>query len=564
MRIGSSIIAAAPRHLIAEIVFAAFWAELLTLALPLFAQLIFDKVIVHGSFSTLYVIGLGVFVAALFEGLLAYFYARHVHLLSASVDEHLTSPVLDKLLALPLNYYDSRPKGDITASVRQIQAVRDFLSATYLSAAVDVVVMGLVLVLIAAYSPLLAGIVGLCIPLLMVLTAVMRPVVAARYRALNQSQSQYESLLSEGIQCMGTIKAFSMEPAWRKRWGRAHESFVDATLRARKGAAIEESALRVLQRLVVLGVLTVGAVQVLDNDLSLGQLLACYMLSVRVLLPSTRIFQVYMGFIKIKTAVREIDEIHQQQEERRGRGAQFVSGDIEFRDIEFRYGPDMPLVLNRLNLTIPLGSYVGIIGQSGSGKSTLSKLLQKYLTAQRGTVLIAGKEVDDIDLQSLRQNLIVLTHDAALFRGSVRENILGGLSRDDGAIGSACDLAHATEFLQSLPEGLDTILDERGTQLSSGQRQRIALARAVYAKPNVLVLDEATNALDTETEFSILQRLRTEFTHRTLVVVTHRAHVLKDATAVVEIVSGETIPRIGAQLPTRRQPLEEQPYAAVA
>lgn len=559
MHVTPSVFSAIPGRRIAEILLAAFWTELLTLSIPLFAQLIFDKVIVHASFSTLYVVGAGVLAACLFEGLLAYLYARHVHLLAARMDEHLTHPALEKLLGLPLSYFDGRPRGEIAATLRQVQSVRDVLSATYLSALVDIAVMALVLLLMAAYSLLLAGIVALSIPFLLFLTIMLRPGVAAHYRELNRRQSKYEALLDEGLQGMATIKSFALEPTWRQRWISAHEAFVDSMLRARRGAAIEDSVTRMLQRLLLAGVLMVGATQVLSGDLSLGELLASYMLSVRVLLPCTRVFQVYMGFVQIRSALRGLEQLDAEQEEKDSpRATDFVPGDICLRGVQFRYGPDLPPVLAGADLIVPRGIFAGIVGPSGCGKSTLARLLQRHLAAQEGSVTIADRDVREISLRSLRRQVLVLTHDAVLFHATVRENIVGDSACSDEVVWKACEAAEAAEFVRQLPHGLETLLDERGTRLSSGQRQRIALARALCADPAILVLDEATNALDTETEAVVLRRVRAVLPDATIVVVTHRPHVLTDAQLVLEVCRGrirdrDTFDNIRQQLVSMEQ-----------
>lgn len=538
----ASLLAATPRWFIFEIILGATCVDLLALAIPIFSQLIFDKVIIHNSYSTLHMVGLGVIVAVLFEGILTYVYSRHIHHLSASIDEHLTRPALRKLMQLPLTYFDARPKGQIAQELREIQTIREFLSASSVTAVVDLGFTLLVLALLWAYSSVLAGVVAVCIPVLALLSVALRPGVRDSVKNLNDRKGTFESLLAEGLQGITTLKTMSMESTWSAKWAAAHERYVEAGLRAKQSVALEETILRVLQRVIMLAVLWIGAAEVLANRLTFGQLLASYMFSLRVLTPSTRIFQVVMGVVRIQDAKKHLDDLAAEPvesiEPASAKGV-FEAGPIHFSDVGFRYGVAGPLILSDVTLSLDHGAFIGIVGRSGSGKSTLARMLQRHLAPTSGHITVGRNDLRELDLCELRRNVVLLNHDATIFKGTVRENIIGRVdSAREKELWHACELVHAAEFVRELPNGLDSQLDERAMQLSSGQRQRIALARALLSRPAVLVLDEATNALDAETEASVLTNIRSHLPGMSLIVVTHRAHVLANAQRVIRVHDG--------------------------
>jgi ATP-binding cassette, subfamily B, bacterial HlyB/CyaB len=538
----NTIVKTAPTKLIIEILIASFCVELLTLTIPIFAQLIFDKVIIHNSFSTLYIIGFGAILATFFEGILLYLYSRHIHFLSAIVDEHLTKPALKKIMLLPLSYFDSRPKGQIVSEIHEIQSIRDFLSASSITALIDIIFMVVVLILIALYSQVLVFVVAICIPILILLSIVFRPKVVSEYKILNNRQTDFNSILNEGLNNMTTLKLMSLESFWINRWLIAHENFIDAGLKAKKSAAIEDALLRIIQRLIVLAVLCIGAMEVLKSTLTFGQLLACYMFSLRVLIPSTRIFQVVMGYARIKESQKHLSKLMQEHEESVPShfNMKFTPGEIIFKNVSFGYLPNSNLVLKNINLVLPSGAYIGIIGKSGSGKSTLSRMLQRHISPQRGEITIGGIDLRDFQLSDLRTKVVLVNQDASLFKGTIRENIIPrDVNISDQTIWHICEVTQCKSFIKELQSGLDTELDEKAVKLSSGQRQRIALARALLANPDVLILDEATNALDLETEMEVLQSIHNEINGRTLIVITHRKHMLKEVDTVIEIIRGE-------------------------
>lgn len=543
-----SIFSAAPKGVIAEIVLGGFCLEVLALSVPIFTQVIFDKVIVHSSYSTLNVIAAGMIVVVLFEGLLVFLYSRHIHYLSARVDDFLMRPVMTQLLSLPLHYFDARPKGEIAAHVRDIADIRHFLAASSVSAVIDALFIVVILILMAFYSLTLALTVAACVPILAALSVVMRPSVRRQYKELSERQARFESLITEGLSNIHTIKTSALESNWLAKWVAAHRNFVDSALTAKRSAAVEETVLRVIQRLVVLAVLWVGATLVLVSALSFGQLIACYMYSLRVLGPSGRIFQVWIGLQRLQQAKRHLDDLLTAEPEQRTGAPRITLPEhhsILFRDVSFRYSPHGVEVLKSVSIEIPPGSFVGILGHSGSGKSTLARLIQRHYTPHMGAITLGDTDLRHIELAVLRQKIKLVLQDASVFQDTILNNLHSGddsLSFEE--VLTATRLVCAHDFIEALPSGYDTVLDERGAQFSSGQRQRLALARAVLQSPQVLVLDEATNALDAKTEQMVLANLRSALPDCTLIVITHRGHTLREADQILVVEAGQVHRRI--------------------
>lgn len=536
-----------------EILLSGFCLEILALTVPLFTQVIFDKVIVHNSFSTLHVVSFGMLLVAIFEGILAYFYSRHIHYLSAQVDDFLTQPVITRLLQLPLRYFESRPKGEIATYVRDIAEIRQFLAAASVSAVIDAAFIVVILILLMFYSIPLALCVAVCIPILVLMSFLMRPSVLRNYKHLSDSQAKFESLVAEGLANISTIKTNALEAQWLRKWSGAHNNFVESALRAKSSAAFEDSFLRIIQRIIVLAVLWIGAGLVLDNSLSFGQLIACYMFGLRVLGPSGRIFQVWMGLQRMDEAKKHLEVLLSAEPEQLPSRATVPvpkHGSMVLENVSFRYSSASSEVLKNINIEIEEGSFVGVLGHSGCGKSTLAKLIQHHCSPNEGVVRIGDVDLRMMDITNIRQHIRLVTQDAALFQDTILGNLRSGVeSISLESVISACKLVGAHNFIEAMPASYDTVLDEKGAQLSSGQKQRIALARAVLQSPHILILDEATNALDAATEQMVLRNLHREFENKVLIVITHRAQTIRDACQIL-VVEGAKVQSLKKPYPT--------------
>lgn len=532
-----------PRRISIEIFLGGMCLEVLALAVPLFTQVLFDKVIVHSSYSTLHVVAFGMVIVSVFEATLVYLYSRHVHFLAARIDDALMKPAIGHLSTLPLAYFEGRPKGEIATHLRGVGEIRQLLAASSITAVIDIIFMTAILVLMAFYSIPLALITAACIPLLGVLSVLLRPSVRRRYRDLSNKQGRFEAVMTEGLNNIQTIKTSGLEADWDAKLTRAHEHFVDSALQAKQSAAAEETILRVVQRAVVLAVLWVGAASVLKGELSFGQLIASYMFALRVLGPSARVFQVWLGLQQLEQTLGNLESLlASAPEQNKGSALLPAPADavVTFSGVSYRYPAAVNDVLREVSIDFAAGSFVGILGQSGSGKSTLAKLVQRHLRPAGGSVTLGGVDISMIDVTVVRKQIKLITQDSALFQDTVFNNLRAGneiLTLEQ--VLRACEVTQCREFIEALPQGFESPLDEKAAQLSSGQRQRLALARALLQRPKVLILDEATNALDPRTESAVLLNLREEVPECTLVVITHRANTVRQADRLFVVESGQ-------------------------
>ncbi|MES2940847.1 MAG: ABC transporter transmembrane domain-containing protein [Pseudomonadota bacterium] len=544
------------RTWLAQVLIAGLALELFALLLPVFWQLFFDRVLVSRDHNLLHVIGIAMIVGALSEGVLLYFVIRRGDRLASTVDRALTGLVLRKLLQLPLQYFERLPKGAIAAQVGEVGPIRLFLASTGVQFVTNLVMMSLILGLMAWYNLLLAGIVALCVPVLIGLSMLLRKAVEADFTRQRATRDALAGVLNQGLNHVFTIKSMALEKSWLERWTQASSAAIDASSHTARLQATEAMLLRVVQRLVVLAVLWIGGLEFLGGRLSAGQLVACYMFCLRVLEPCTRMFRLGETYIRYRQAARHMGNLLGESGERQGNAMARAprTDSLSIENLSFRYPGTERQVLHGLNLELRAGMTAGIIGASGCGKTTLSRLLQRHLVPDSGGIRINGVDIREFDLASLRRRVVLLTHDAALFDTSIAANIVGEHPRDDVRLRRCCELSMATELLAQLPEGVETLLHEGGPSLSLGQRQRIALARALYSGPELLILDEATNGLDALTESAVLRNVAGAMRDGILVVITHRAHLLNDFDWVGALADGRLLAQAGAEDPQRAGP----------
>jgi len=533
------------RRLIGEVLLITLAINLLGLAAPLFFQNVVDKVLAHDTLSTLTVLVIGFAGVSLWETAFGWLRTKIHSETGQKIDVELGARLFRHLLALPLSYFEARRVGDTAMRVRQIETIREFITSASLSILIDPLFAIVFLGAIALYSIPLFLVCVVTLPLYVLVALAVTGAMRARLDEKFERGASNNALLIETISGIQTIKAAAVEPQWQDRWERQLAGYSDACQRVVDLGNSGGQAIQLISKLSMAAILYVGARSVIDHTLTVGGLIAVNMFAQRVSGPVIKLAQLWQDFQQVRIALRRLGDVLDQPSEAGGSsGASLpeLAGAIRFESVRFRYAADGPWTLEDIDLDVPAGTTIGIVGSSGSGKSTLTKLLQRLYTPAGGRLLIDGTDVAQIDPAWLRRRIGVVLQENMLFNRSVRENIaLADPALPIEAVVEAAKLAGAHEFILRMSQGYDTPIEERGVNLSGGQRQRLAIARALVGKPAILIFDEATSALDAESEEIIQTNLKAMAAGRTVLIIAHRLSAIRDCDRIVVLEGGRIV-----------------------
>ena len=384
----------------------------------------------------------------------------------------------------------------------------------------------------------------LSLPCYAIVSAVFTPVLRTRLNEKFNRGAENQAFLVETISGIDTVKAMAVEPQWLRAWDNQLAAYVSSSFRTATVGTLANSGVSLVAKLVTVATMYFGARLVIESELTVGQLIAFNMLAGQVAQPVMRLAQLWTDFHQTGISVQRLGDILNSRTEVAGNKSTLprLAGRITFDTVGFRYRPDGPEVLKDVSLDIAAGEVVGIVGRSGSGKSTLVKLVQRLYVPERGRVLIDGMDLALADANSLRRQIGTVLQENVLFNRSIRDNIaLADPGAPLEAVIQAAKLAGAHDFILELPEGYDTLVGEHGSTLSGGQRQRIAIARALMTDPRILILNEATSALDYESERIIQNNMQAICQGRTVVIIAHRLSAVRDASRILVMERGRVV-----------------------
>lgn len=381
----------------------------------------------------------------------------------------------------------------------------------------------------------------------MLLTLIVSPIVRQQLRNKAERNAQTQSYLVEVLSGISTVKAQNIELRSRWKWQEKYGRYVSEGFKNVLTSTAASSMSTFLNKLSGLLVLWVGVYLVLNGELSLGGLIAFRIIGGYVTSPLLRLAQLWQNFQSTALSLERLSDIVDTPKEvaEADQGnipLPSVRGEIRYENLSFRFAKSGPMQLNNINVEIPAGSFVGIVGQSGSGKSTMTKLLARLYSPESGRIIVDGYDISKVELYSLRRQIGIVPQETLLFEGSVQENIaLTNPDADSEEIIQAAKIAVAHDFIMGLPLGYNSSVGERGSGLSGGQRQRIAIARTVLQSPQLMILDEATSALDYDTERQVCLNLAEALKQRTVLFITHRLGTIRNADIILMMDRGSIV-----------------------
>ena len=528
-----------------DILGAAALVNVFALAMPIFTMNVYDRVVPNNAVETLWMLAGGLLLVLVVDYAIRLLRGHFVDLASSRIDLKLSALIMERVLGMRLA---TRPAsvGSFAANLRSFESVRDFIASATVTAVIDLPFSALFLLVMLWISwPLVAfpilGIIGVVI-YSYVIQFKMRELSETTFRA----SALRNATLVESLTALETIKANGAEGLMQARWEKtaAFLARSSASLRLLSSSAMNGAA--TLSQLVNLLMVVAGVYLIQERLLTMGGLIACTMLGGRAMAPLGQVVGLLMQFENAKTALTALEKTMTTPGERSEEGSFIhrpeIRGDIEFRNVSFTYPGHSQEVLRGVSFHIKPGERVVVLGRVGSGKTTLHKLMLGLFQPTEGAIFLDGVDLRQLDPADLRRNVGYVEQDTLLFYGSLRENIaLRAPYADDLAIVTAAEIGGLTEFVNRHPEGYDMVIGERGASLSGGQRQGVAIARAVLLDPPVLLLDEPTSSMDFTSESHFKESLRRVSEHKTMIIVTHRLSLIDLADRMIVIDDGKVV-----------------------
>jgi len=534
------------KRILGQVLIASFFIQLFALITPLFFQVVIDKVLVHQGLTTLDVLCFGLVVVSVFDvllnGLRNYVFSHTTN----RVDVTLGAQLFRHLIHLPISFFHARQVGNTVARVRELDTIREFITSSALTLVIDLGFTVIFFAVMYFYSPTLTWIVLGSLPFYIALSAYITPILRNRLNEKFKRGAENQAFLVESISGAETLKSMAVEPQMQRRWEEQLAGYVSASFKATNLGNIANQSAGLVNKIVTVLILWVGATLVIGGDMSVGQLIAFNMIAGRVSAPILKLVQLWQDFQQAGISIERLGDILNTPAEPGHNPNRTtlpaLKGQVSFDHVSFRYQPDRPEVLKDLSLTVNAGEVLGIVGRSGSGKSTLTKLVQRLYVPEGGRVLVDGVDLAQVDTAWLRRQVGVVLQENVLFKRSVKDNIsLSDPSLPIEQVMAAAKLSGAHDFILELPEGYDTVVGEQGASLSGGQKQRIAIARALITNPRILIFDEATSALDYESERIIQDNMRSICQGRTVFIIAHRLSTVRMADRIIVIDQGRLV-----------------------
>ncbi|BCB03177.1 ABC transporter ATP-binding protein [Bacillus sp. KH172YL63] len=536
------------RHFIISMIFLIF-VTAITVVYPMILQVTIDDVILQGKYDWIPYLAFGFIGIMAVKGVATFIQQYNGDLFGITSVYRLRNELYEKLQFLPFSYYDNAKTGDLMSRLTaDVEAFRFFLSFGFSELLRFFMLVTVSFGVMFYYSPSLTFVTLISLPFLAVVVYKFDKAVHPAFRGIRKSFGKLNTNVQENISGINTVKSLSREGFQIEKFNRSNGDYKDKYLHTSDVWAKYFPLMEFLGNVSVVTLLAYGGYLVMNDNLQPGELVAFYSLVWYIIWPIMNLGFTINLFSQSKASGERLLEILEVDEEINDREdvlhAERLKGKVEFRHVSLNYTVHDEAALEDISFEVEPGKVIGLIGGTGSGKTSITQLITRFYEPEEGEILIDGRDLKDYSLKSLRRNIGFVLQETFLFSSTIKANIAYG--RPDASmeeIVEAAKRAQAHEFISDLPDGYETRLGERGLGLSGGQKQRIAIARAICTDPSILILDDATSAVDMETEFRIQQDLKEVMADRTTFIIAHRISSLKHADEIIVLENGKVAER---------------------
>lgn len=513
-----------------RVIIATLFINIFVVAGPLFTMNVYDRVIPHNAIDTLWVLAIGIGLIYSFDLILKFLRTVLLERAAKKSDIILSSMLFQHAMNIKMV---ERPRsvGAFASNIRDFDGIRSFFASTALTAFIELPFSVIFLLVIYSIHPTLVLLPLTVISVLFIFSLPMKNSIQKIVDSTHEATGRRNSILVESLANLETIKAFNASSTVQWHWEESTGDIASKSLRSRVRFSSLTTISSFLTQLCSVLVIVAGVYLIKEAELTMGGLIAVNILATRSIAPWTQAANLLTNYQQMKTGLQSLNELMAKEEER-PEGKRFIrrpefKGDIEFKNVDFTYPDEEKKALKNISFKIKAGERVGIIGQVGSGKSTLSNILMGFYEAGSGAVFIDNLDIKQLDPVDLRQNMSFVPQEVTLFSGTVRDNItLSSPHATDAEIVKAAGFGVVNALTDRHPLGMDLQVGERGYNISGGQRQSIALARAFISKRPIVLLDEPTNAMDFNTEVKVINNLKQATKDKTTIIITHKPSIL--------------------------------------